>query len=173
VKQRLRKSGKNCCKLRAESVKVIAGAAAFGFGMTLAPARCECPRSPLRASIAMPRDGHRSNLVTLLGRAFQQAHWQPSVDAHRTARGWVLKYELAGVLPNEIELTVNGRAISVRGMRRDLRLEEGQQSYRMEICYNQFERTVELPCDLSELDVSTDYRDGMLFVWLTCKETNE
>lgn len=57
-------------------------------------------------------------------------------------------------------------------MRRDVRLEGECQSYRMEISYNQFERTVELPCDLSELDVSTDYRDGMLFVWLTCKGGN-
>ncbi len=121
----------------------------------------------------MPQDGRRcGDLVTLLGRAFQQTHWQPAVDAYRTARGWVLKYELAGVSPKEVQLVVSGRTVSVRGMRRDVRLEGECQSYRMEISYNQFERTVELPCDLSELDVSTDYRDGMLFVWLTCKGGN-
>jgi HSP20 family protein len=104
-------------------------------------------------------------------RAFQQTHWQPSVDAFRTAQGWLLKYELAGVLPHEVQLSVKGRQVVVRGMRRDVRVDECRQSYCMEISYNQFERVLELPCDLSEMNVATEYRDGMLIVRLTCKET--
>lgn len=104
-------------------------------------------------------------------RAFQQTHWQPAVDAFRTAQGWLLKYELAGVLPQEVQLLVQGRQVVVRGVRRDVRLDECRQSYCMEISYNQFERVLELPCDLSEMNVATEYRDGMLIVRLTCKET--
>lgn len=104
-------------------------------------------------------------------RAFQQTHWQPSVDAFRTAQGWLLKYELAGVLPDEVQLSVSGRQVVLRGVRRDVRVDERQQSYCMEISYNQFERVLELPCDLSDMHVTSDYRDGMLIVRLTCKET--
>ena len=43
----------------------------------------------------------------------------------------------------------------------------------MEIAYNQFERALELPCELSEMDVATEYRDGMLIVRLTCREPAE
>ena len=38
----------------------------------------------------------------------------------------------------------------------------------MEISYNQFERVVELPCDLSAMQRRPNYRDGMLIVRLTC-----
>jgi HSP20 family protein len=105
--------------------------------------------------------------------AFQQTYWQPSVDVYRTVRGWLLKYELAGVLPQEIQVTVSGRRVVVRGARRDVRFDELRQSYCMEISYNRFERALELPCVLDAMRVDTDYRDGMLIVRLTCEETDE
>jgi HSP20 family protein len=99
-------------------------------------------------------------------RSFQPAHWEPPVDAYQTSRGWVLKYELAGIRPNEVHVTVSGRVITVGGVRRDVRIESCQQSHCMEISYNQFSRSLELPVDISRLRISTDYRDGMLLVFL-------
>jgi HSP20 family protein len=99
-------------------------------------------------------------------RVARSALWQPPADIDRTARGWLVKFELAGVRPDQIELTARGRTLTIRGMRRDLRLDEGQNSYAMEISYNQFERSIELPCDLQAFGLTTDYRDGMLIVRL-------
>jgi HSP20 family protein len=112
----------------------------------------------------MTRDIQRFGLFLSGAVAFQQTHWQPSVDAYRTSCGWVLKYELAGVRPDEVELAVSGRTVSLRGLRRDILVEEHQQAYSMEISYNQFERVIELPEDVSRMILSTDYRDGMLIV---------
>jgi len=39
----------------------------------------------------------------------------------------------------------------------------------MEISYNRFERSLELPCELDQMAVDTEYRDGMLIVRLTCE----
>lgn len=119
----------------------------------------------------MSRDSRKFGELFLSGaRAFQQTQWQPAVDVCRTARGWLLKYELAGVLPEELELSIRGRTVSLRGARRDMRVEERQESYCMEISYNRFERTLELPCDLSAMEVSSEYRDGMLLVRLACQD---
>jgi HSP20 family protein len=120
----------------------------------------------------MSRDLRRaSELLLSAARAFQHTTWQPAVDVFRTAQGWLLKYELAGVSPSEVQLLVKDRQLTVRGVRRDVRVDERQQSYCMEISYNQFERVLELPCDLNEMRVATEYRDGMLIVRLTCKES--
>lgn len=97
--------------------------------------------------------------------------WKPAVDAYKTARGWLLKYELAGVSPDDVEVILHGRTVTVRGMRRDVRVEESQRSYSMEISYNRFERSLNLPCDLAAMEVATQYRDGMLLVHLSCKES--
>lgn len=114
-----------------------------------------------------------SHLLVSAAHSFCEPCWQPAVDAYRTARGWLLKYELAGVSHDDVEVVLRGRTITVRGVRRDVRIEEGQRSYSMEISYNQFERALDLPCELAAMDVATQYRDGMLLVWLTFKETAE
>lgn len=100
--------------------------------------------------------------------AWQQAFWTPPVDVYRTRDGWLLKFDLAGVRPGDIELAVHGSRLTVRGRRRDWVVEESGpcSAYSMEITYSQFERTIELPCELDPLQIATDYRDGMLLVHL-------
>jgi HSP20 family protein len=110
-------------------------------------------------------------LLVSAAHSFCRTAWQPAVDAYQTAGGWLLKYELAGVSPDEVEVITAGRTVTVRGVRRDVRIEDTQQSYSMEISYNRFERALDLPCELNAMDVATQYRDGMLWVRLTCKET--
>ncbi len=93
--------------------------------------------------------------------------WRPAVDVYRTPKGgWLLKFDLAGVRSEDVEVTVQGCRISVRGARRDYLIEEGCSYYSMEIAYNRFERTVELPCDVDSVRWAMDYKDGILLVRL-------
>lgn len=100
--------------------------------------------------------------------SWHQVHWTPPVDVYRTRQGWLLKFDLAGVRPGDIQLTVSGKGLTVRGRRRDWVVEESGpcSAYLMEITYSPFERTVELPCELEPMHIATDYRDGMLLVHL-------
>jgi len=90
--------------------------------------------------------------------------WQPSADVYRTRNGWLLKFDLAGVRLEDVTVTVKGRRVSVSGVRRDSLVEDGCSYYAMEISYNQFERTIEVPCDLGGAQVSLQVRDGLLLV---------
>jgi HSP20 family protein len=92
-----------------------------------------------------------------------QGNWCPAVDIYRTYRGWLVKFELAGVKADDIDLSALGHRLTLRGVRRDLVSEECSY-YRMEIDYSNFERSVELPCDLKRANITTDFRDGMLLV---------
>jgi HSP20 family protein len=96
----------------------------------------------------------------------QRADWRPAADVYSTRRGWLVKFDLAGVRPQEIEVSVHGQRLTVRGVRRDCALDEGHRYHSLEISYNRFERTLELPCNLEAAQISTDYRDGMLLVCL-------
>jgi HSP20 family protein len=51
--------------------------------------------------------------------------WRPAADIYRTRTGWLIKYDVAGVKPDEIEVTVRGSQVIIRGVRRDGRLEDG------------------------------------------------
>jgi HSP20 family protein len=96
--------------------------------------------------------------------------WRPSADVYRTSDAWLLKFDLAGVKLEDLQITVAGTRLTVSGVRRDWMVTQGCQAYRMEISYNQFERSVELPCNLDEADCRYEYRDGMLLVTIRqCK----
>jgi HSP20 family protein len=101
--------------------------------------------------------------------AYGQSCWCPAVDIYRGRREWLLKFDLAGVRPEDIELVLEGRELVVRGVRRDMTLVEGQRAYSMEIAYNRFERRVELPCGVENIMLRSDYRDGMFLVTITAE----
>src|SRR5262249_55433119 len=94
--------------------------------------------------VAMGRDAFRFLPLFLpAGAAARQPDWQPSADVYRTRKGWLVKFDLAGVRPQDIELSVHDNTLSVRGERRDCLVEEGCRHYRMEIAYDHFERSIE------------------------------
>lgn len=107
--------------------------------------------------------------------AFQDvAPWRPNVDVYRTRCGWLIKFELAGVRAEDIDLSALGGLLCVRGVRRDTVLEAARQQgeerpvhHRMEMSYSAFERKVELPCDLKRAEIATEFRDGLLLVRIT------
>ena len=92
------------------------------------------------------------------------APWQPSVDVYRTRSGWLLKFDLAGVKTEDVTVSLTRRRITVAGIRRDRIIEEGCSYYSMEISYNRFERSIEMPVDLENAGVTLEARDGLLLV---------
>jgi HSP20 family protein len=96
--------------------------------------------------------------------AAKSSAWQPFVDIYRTHDGWLIKFDLAGVLPRDVKLTVEGSRLTLTGTRRDCCIEEGCRHYRMEISYSRFERTVELPDAIESAQVVSEFWHGMLLV---------
>jgi HSP20 family protein len=92
------------------------------------------------------------------------ARWSPAADIYRTREGWLIKLELAGVAKDDVQLTVRGNTLIVRGRRRDTLLSEGSEQFRLEISYSEFERRIELPCDLTQAQLSAEFREGMLLI---------
>jgi HSP20 family protein len=90
--------------------------------------------------------------------------WRPALDIYELKDGWLLKADVAGVRPEDISVVLDGRFVTIRGLRRDWSVEEGCCHYRMEIAYSRFERTVELPADLDPASVRTELKEGMLLV---------
>jgi HSP20 family protein len=111
-----------------------------------------------------------ANLLRFLQAAFPasvQASagvWQPPADIYRTTTGWLVKLDLAGVQPEDVEVLVQGSTLTVRGIRRDWSLEESCHCYQMEIAYSHFERHINFPENLQQATVTAEHRLGMLLV---------
>jgi HSP20 family protein len=94
--------------------------------------------------------------------------WQPSADVYRVKEGWLVKFDLAGVKPSDVTVAIQGRRLTISGIRRDSFFEEGWEEesrhYSMEISYNRFERCLLMPANLEKALVTVGTREGLLWV---------
>ena len=96
--------------------------------------------------------------------------FSPRPDVYRTPSGWVVKFDLAGVNPRDIEIEAEGSVIRVAGVRRDQFIERGYRHHSMEISCSRFERTLHLPCVCEGASITTEYMDGLLIVTIEAGE---
>ena len=92
--------------------------------------------------------------------------WCPAADVYRTADGWIVKVDLAGIKPSDVEVTVDGDVLRVSGSRRDGTCGEGVSHYQLEITYSRFEKVIQFPCSIEHATVTRDYHDGLLILQL-------
>ena len=96
--------------------------------------------------------------------------WNPAADVYKTREGWLVKVELAGVSPDELEVTVEGNTLLVTGIRRDEAFSESVFCHQLEITYSRFERGIRFPCPIEGASVETRYTDGLLLIRLRSAE---
>ena len=92
--------------------------------------------------------------------------WCPAADVYRTQDGWIVKVDLAGVKPTDVDITIDGRVLRLSGSRRDGTCGEGVSHYQLEITYSRFEKMIEFPRSIEHASIERDYRDGLLIVRL-------
>ncbi len=97
----------------------------------------------------------------------QEHAWQPALDVYEASDGWLIKCDLAGVRPEDVSVTLQGRRLTIQGVRRDWTRVESCRLHRMEISYSRFERTLELPEPLERVCISREFQEGMLLLRLT------
>ncbi|MBX7053625.1 MAG: Hsp20/alpha crystallin family protein, partial [Pyrinomonadaceae bacterium] len=59
--------------------------------------------------------------------------WYPAADVFQTPEGWLVKVELAGVSPEDIELDIQGNVLYIAGCRKDRSCGTGVSYQQMEI----------------------------------------
>jgi HSP20 family protein len=90
--------------------------------------------------------------------------WAPSVDIFEGDDDLVVKAELPGIDPKEVELNVENNVLTISGERK-LDFEDKKESYhRVERAYGTFSRSFSLPRLIDEGKIQADYKDGVLTV---------
>jgi HSP20 family protein len=99
--------------------------------------------------------------------------WCPNADIYRTADGWIIKVDLAGVTADDLEIKIQDRTLSITGCRRDTFFEKGLVYHQLEITYSRFEKALVFPCSIEGASLLRDYRDGLLILHLRGEENCE
>ena len=92
--------------------------------------------------------------------------WNPAADVYRTEEGWIVKVDLAGIRPADVEVAIDGPLLRISGLRRDSFCGQGISHYQLEITYSRFEKVVQFPSSIEHAEVTRDYRDGLLILRL-------
>ena len=95
-----------------------------------------------------------------------QRPWAPSVDVSETAKEVVVKAELPGMDPKDIDVSVRGDILSVAGERKQEKEEKGENFHRIESTYGSFSRSIQLPAEVDAGKVDATYKDGVLKITL-------
>ena len=114
----------------------------------------------------------REHLNALVERAFVAADfgtdvgtpggWSPAVDLFETADSYVLLAEVPGMERSDLDLTVEGRRLTLRGRRRSP--EEGGNFHRMERHHGPFRRSFDLDHDLDPDEIDAQLTAGVLTI---------
>lgn len=119
----------------------------------------------------MPQDRPKHVPVFFIpaAQACREASWHPKADIYRTPDGWILKFDLAGVCPEDVTIEICGSTLTVAGARRDWVQTEGWSYYSMEISYSRFARRIQMPIHLEGAHIESEYRDGMFLLRVRIK----
>lgn len=100
--------------------------------------------------------------------------WYPAADVYKTADGWLVKVELAGVSVEDVEIDIQGNVLSIVGARRDRTCAAGAFSFhQMEITYSRFEKTLTFPAQIEGAKIEHNFEDGLLIIRLWKSEPGE
>jgi HSP20 family protein len=96
--------------------------------------------------------------------------WAPAVDIYEQDGNLVLKAELPGVDPKDVDVRVENNVLSLRGERK-LDQEVKKESYhRVERSYGGFARSFTLPSVVDTSNIKAEFRDGVLRMTLPKRE---
>src|ERR1700712_4345307 len=96
-------------------------------------------------------------------RVERQPDWTPLLDAFHTDREMVLRYEVPGVLPDDLEVRVDGRVLYVRGVKRSpTDVAPPELTMRAERVFGEFDRSIALPEGTDPAGVRAAYLHGVL-----------
>ncbi len=108
---------------------------------------------------------------TLFGRTWgEERPFLPPVDVRETDSDILVEAELPGVDPKQVEVSLEGNTLRLRGERKHEHEEKTKNVHRVERYFGEFERHIPLPEGINPDDVEASYKDGVLTIRIGKRE---
>jgi len=101
--------------------------------------------------------------VGLAAHEFQPAGVFPPVNLTQDREHYYLRCELPGMRPEDLEISVVGRTVTLSGERKPAEA-EGVSYHRRERLYGRFSRSITLPGEVDSETINANLSDGLLTV---------
>jgi HSP20 family protein len=96
--------------------------------------------------------------------------WAPAVDVKETKSDVIVKAELPEVSAKDVEITVDGNVLTIKGERKSEEKKEEEGYYYSERSYGSFMRSLTLPKEVDEAKTKASYKEGVLTITMPKKK---
>ena len=96
--------------------------------------------------------------------------WAPPVDIYEDANNLMLKADLPGVDPKDVEIKVENGTLYLSGERKFEKEVREENYHRVERSYGAFSRSFSLPNSIDADKVVAEYKDGQLILTMPKRE---
>jgi HSP20 family protein len=92
--------------------------------------------------------------------------WVPSLDLSETKDAFVVKVEIPGMDPKDIQVSLQENLLTIKGEKKQGKEEKDERHHRLERSYGAFTRSVRLPVAVDGSKVDAKFKNGLLTVTL-------
>jgi HSP20 family protein len=104
---------------------------------------------------------------------FGKGKWGPKLDISEGRKDIIVKAEIPGIEAKDLDISIDGRRLNIRGEKKQEQTEEEETYYRIERSYGYFNRTIELPAEADPDKVDASYKKGILKIKLRKTKSSE
>jgi HSP20 family protein len=108
-----------------------------------------------------------------LDRPFAGHKVWPAIDVAEQDDAIVVRAEVPGCKPEEIEVSVHGNTLTISGQKKETKEDKDKGYYHVESTYGSFRREINLPTDVDNSKVAAAYKDGVLSITLPRAEVSK
>jgi HSP20 family protein len=91
---------------------------------------------------------------------------QLTIDVYQTDEDIIIKSTIAGVTPEDIDITIDNDMVIIKGERKNCTKAKEEDYYYQECYWGSFSRSVILPCDIEADKIQAELKNGILTVTL-------
>jgi HSP20 family protein len=96
--------------------------------------------------------------------------WAPAVDIYEQDNNIVIKAELPGVDPKDVDIRLDNNILTIKGERKLDNEVKKENYHRVERAYGVFTRSFTLPSGVDPNGIKAEYKDGVLRLTLPKRE---
>jgi len=98
------------------------------------------------------------------------SQWLPSLDVAETKNEIVVKAEVPGLEPKDIDISLSDGVLTIKGEKKQEREEKEENYHLVERSYGSFTRSIRLPKEVQSDKINASYKNGVLKVVLPKSE---
>ena len=121
---------------------------------------------PMRGKSLQPRDGEREDDLSSWIEKETEPEGELTVDVYQTPESIIIKSMIAGVRPEDLDISITRDQVTIHGKREEERIARDEDYFARELYWGAFTRSIQLPEEIDVDEAEAIEKHGLLILKL-------